>query len=407
VIAAILIFQLIWLKKVYYFEQKQFDHGIARAIRSLYEDIGEPVDPVYNLNELIENPNEETYFARISGKVNKDSLLFYVQDELESEDIFTDCFVGLYSTTQKKYTFTAVLPSATGPVEKFHELPASSMKEDYVTLYFPHRRQYILSLMNFWIISSLLLLLVLILFGGSLYYFYKQKFLNELQKDFVNNFTHEFKTPVAVINLAAEVLEQADISKKPERLAKYAAIVKFQGRYLQEQIERLLRQAYSESNDLQLHKEPISLHHLVGEAINNLQPLIEEKNATVSYELEAARDELNADPGYLLIVLTNLLENALKYSKQPRVIIHSENENGHILLSVKDNGKGIEKKYFQKIFRQFYRVPDGEQTMARGFGLGLSFSKKIIHTHHGKISVESIPGIGSNFMIRLPVTSHE
>jgi two-component system phosphate regulon sensor histidine kinase PhoR len=257
--------------------------------------------------------------------------------------------------------------------------------------------------MNFWLISSAVLLIVLVLFGGSLYYFYRQKFLNETQKDFVNNFTHEFKTPVAVINLAAEVLENPEISKKPERLSKYAGIVKYQGKYLQNQIERLLRYAYSESNHLHLHKEKVGLQLLIEEAMDNLQPLIEEKQASMEFDLSAQKDILYADHGYLLIVITNLIENALKYSKDPKIIVRTYNENGHIILSVKDNGKGIEKKYINKIFDKFYRVPAGEQMYARGFGLGLAFVKRIVDAHHGKISVESIPEIGSNFMVKLPV----
>src|SRR5581483_7822193 len=143
----------------------------------------------------------------------------------------------------------------------------------------------------------------------------------ELQKDFVNNFTHEFKTPVAVLNLASEVLDNPDITKKPDRLSKYAAIVKYQSKHLQNQIERLLKYAYSESHHLQLKKERLDLHLLIEEAIDNLQPLIEEKHACIKYEFEAKNNYLNADHGYLLIVITNLIENALKYSREPKIII--------------------------------------------------------------------------------------
>lgn len=403
IIAAIVIFQLVWLKKVYYYEEKQFDHSIGKALRGVYEDIHQPVNPTYNLNQLVSTVNNQTYVARVRLPLRNDSLLFFIQDELEGEDIFTDCYVGVYKAAEKKYIFKSLLASATDTQRQTDTLPAPAISDDHLTLYFPHRKQYILSLMNFWIISSLILLVVLILFGASLYYFYRQRFLNEIQKDFVNNFTHEFKTPVSVLNLAAEVLEQPEIARKPERLAKYAAIVKYQGKYLQDQIERLLRQAYSETNQLQLHKETVQLHTLITESMNNLQPLIEEKQASITFEFDARRDTLRADHDYLVIVVTNLVENALKYSREPKIIIQTQNENGHIILSVKDNGNGIPKKYFSKIFRKFYRVPSGEQVAARGFGLGLSFAKRIIDAHHGKISVESIAGIGSNFIIRLPV----
>lgn len=404
VIAAIIIFQLIWLKKVYHYEQTQFDHGIAKALRGFYIDIHQPVDPKYNLNQLIVNPNSQTYLAKINEPLKNDSLAFYMQAELEGEDIFTDCYMGIYNASKKQYVYKTLLEAATDSQERLDSMPSSSsLTFNHIALYFPNRKQYILSLMSFWITTSLLLLIVLILFGGSLYYFYRQSFLNELQKDFVNNFTHEFKTPVAVLNLAAEVLGNPDLPKKPDRLSKYAAIVKYQSKYLQNQIERLLKYAYAESKHLQLQKEDIDLHQLIEESINNLQPLIDEKHACIKYEFEARNNKLNADHGYLLIVVTNLIENAIKYSVNPKIILRTYNENGHIVLSVKDNGRGIEKKYYRRIFHKFYRVPHGEQVSARGFGLGLSFAKRIVDAHYGKISLESIPEIGSNFIIKLPV----
>jgi two-component system, OmpR family, phosphate regulon sensor histidine kinase PhoR len=404
VIAAIVIFQLIWLNKLYHYEQKQFDHGIAKAIRGFYEDIHQSVDPTYNLTQLVSSPNSQTYFLRIQNKALPDSMLFYLQDELETEDIFTDCYVGLYNENQKKYTLKTVISAPTDSEKKVDSLPASHPNYDHIELYFPHRRQYILSLMNIWLIGSGALLFVLVIFGGSLFYFYKQTFLQELQKDFVNNFTHEFKTPVSVLNLAAEVLEKPDIVNKPERLFKYAGIVKYQSNYLQGQIERLLRQAFSESHQLHMHKTKVCMKKLVKEAIENLQPLIDEKKASVKCEFAEGLPGFPADYGYLMIVLTNLIENALKYSNDPKVKVSAYLENEFMVISVKDNGKGIERKYYNKIFHRFYRVSNGEEVSARGFGLGLSFSKKIIDAHHGKINVESIPDIGSNFILKLPLT---
>ncbi len=238
----------------------------------------------------------------------------------------------------------------------------------------------------------------------ALYYFYRQKFLNETQKDFVNNFTHEFKTPVSVINLAAEVLARPGIINRPEKLSQYAAIVQYQGNYLQDQIEKLLHYAHAETHLLHLHKEQVELHSLIEEALMNLQPLIVDKTAQIKCELLAENSFLFADKGYILIVITNLLENALKYAKDPKVIISTENESSFIILSVKDNGKGIEKKYRARIFKKFFRVPNGEQISARGFGLGLAFVKRIVDSHHGKISLESIPGVGSDFKIKIPLS---
>jgi two-component system phosphate regulon sensor histidine kinase PhoR len=402
--AAIIIFQLIWLNKVYHFEQKQFDHGIVKAVRGFYEDLDLPMENSF-LNQVVSKSNNQTFFVLINRPaLNKDSVIFYMQSELEDENIFTDCVLGMYSAKDHGYKFSAFLPSPTGVKNKKVELPASNQSFDHLTLYFPNRSSYILSLMNFWIISSILLVIVLILFSGSLYYFYRQKFLNETQKDFVNNFTHEFRTPVSVINLAANVLANPATAQKPEKLARYASIVQYQVKHLQEQIERLLDYTYAEASLLRLKKEKIDFHSLIGEALNNLDPLIQDKKAEICCQLHAEQPVLMADKGYLLIVITNLVENALKYSVSPRIILCTTNVNSSLVFSVKDNGKGIDKKHLGKIFTKFYRVLNKEQMQARGFGLGLAFVKRIVHAHSGSIKVESIPGVGSNFQTILPVS---
>ena len=215
VIAAIIIFQLVWLRDVYYHEQKEFDKAIAKTVRGFYEDINEPLAISYNLNELISSPNGQTFYVRFNrSQLNADSTQFYLQSELEDEDIFTDCYAGFYNAARNAYDFIVYLPSATAAKNAKVTMPSFSKSYNHLTLYFPHRNKYVLSKMNFWIISSIILLMVLILLGSSIYYLYRQKFLNEIQRDFVNNFTHEFKTPVSVINLAAEVLTHPSYCRK-------------------------------------------------------------------------------------------------------------------------------------------------------------------------------------------------
>jgi two-component system, OmpR family, phosphate regulon sensor histidine kinase PhoR len=403
VIAAIIIFQLVWLRDVYYHEQKEFDKAIAKTVRGFYEDINEPLAISHNLNELISSPNDQTFLVRLNRtQMNTDSTRFYLQSELEDEDIFTDCYSGFYNASRNAYDFVVYMPSATAAKNSKITMPSSAKPYNYLALYFPHRNKYVLSKMNFWIISSIILLIVLILLGSSIYYLYRQKFLNEIQRDFVNNFTHEFKTPVSIINLAAEVLSNPSIAERPEKLARYASIVQYQGNYLQEQIERLLRHAYSESNLLHLQKRKLNVHELTDEAINNLQSLIASKNVRIECYFKAADPFIVADKGYLLIVITNIIENALKYSERPEIRISTLSNSSGIVLSVKDNGKGIDKKYLDKIFKKFYRVPNGEEVSARGFGLGLAFVKRIVQAHRGKIDVKSKLGEGSEFSISLP-----
>ena len=403
IITTILIFQLAWLKKVYRFEQKEFDHGVVKSIGGLYEDLEVSAYFSSHLNELIERPESNLYLAHLTLPVNYDTLRSYLQDELDDFGVLTDCHLGVYSRSLNKYVFTDVLTSTRIKEKIKADLPRQVRSYDFIALYFPNRQQYILSQMNFWIISSAVLLIVLILFSAGLYYFYRQKFLNETQKDFIHNFTHEFKTPVSVISLAADVLTNKNIVEKPEKLATYAGIVKYQSTYLHKQIDKLLEFAYTESDKLHLKKETVNIHQLIHEAVNHLAPLIHEKNAQLTYDLNVVDPFVQADREYILIVITNLIDNAVKYSKEPHISIATKNSSRNFIFSVTDNGIGIEKKEVKKIFRKFYRVRSGDTYITKGFGLGLIFVKTILDAHGGKIKVESLPGRGSTFIVELPL----
>lgn len=400
IISIIVVIQLIWLRKVYRFEEKEFDISVLKTIRGLYEDLD--IYSSSNLSELVERPEQHLYIAHIKLPVNYDSLKSDLQFELEDFDIYTNCSLGVYEAASNQFRYHTTLLSAGTHDRAYHRVPFLKRKYDYIALYFPNRQQYILYEMNFWIISSIILLIVLIICGGSLYFFYRQKTLNEIQREFVQNFTHEFKTPVATLALAAETLENKNIIDKPEKLATYAGIVKYQSAYLNKQIEKLLRFAHIESGRLHLSRKTVDMHQLIRESITHLMPLIQQKNASLQLNLNATRPSLAADRDYMIILITNLIENAIKYSRQPVITITTINKPGHFILSVTDNGIGIEKSQVKKMFRKFYRIQNNEEYPAKGFGIGLTFVKKITDAHAGKVYVESVPGVGSTFTVELP-----
>src|SRR5438477_671396 len=399
IIAIIIIIQLVWLRKVYRFEQKEFDISVLKSIRGLYEDLD--IYSSSNLTQLVERPEEHLYLAHLKLPVNYDTLKNNLQFELEDFDIYTNCSLGVYGASTGTLRYHTTLVAAGSHDVSNPAVPLVKKKFDYIALYFPNRQHYILYEMNFWIISSVILLIVLIICGSSLYFFYRQKSLNEIQRDFVNNFTHEFKTPVATLALAAETLENKSIIEKPEKLFTYAGIVKYQSDYLNKQIEKLLRFAHIESGKLHLHKTNVDMHELIRESITHLMPLIQQKNASLQLNLNANKSCLSADRDYMIILITNLVENAIKYSKQPVITITTLSKPENFILSVKDNGIGIEKNEVKKLFRRFYRIRNNEEYVAKGFGIGLTFVKKIINAHAGKIYVESVPGSGSAFTVEL------
>jgi two-component system phosphate regulon sensor histidine kinase PhoR len=234
-IGLIVIVQLYWLTKVYSFEQKQFNTNVVKSLRGVFEDLVMNDNPAQSLQQLIHNPADDYYIFKADTIPVQDSLTHYIRKEFADFDVLTDVNLGAYSSSLKKYVFEDYIPTAASgfPVTPARGLPVFNQEYDHILLFFPHRYQYILGEMNFWIISSAALSLALIGLAISLFYFYRQKFLAEVQKDFVNNFTHEFKTPLAVIKIASDVLAQHDINQKPDRLTRYASIIQNQTTHLQ------------------------------------------------------------------------------------------------------------------------------------------------------------------------------
>lgn len=406
IIALILLAQLYWLKRVYTLEEQQFNAGVIKSVRGLFGDIEITDDPKMQINTIVETVDINTYVVKLDSIPPRDTLQYYLRSEFEDFDVWADCNIAVYSSDQQRYLYQTYLSTAASryPDLSNEALPVVKKDHDYLLLYFPHRSKYIIHEMMFWIITAVFLLLILIGLTISLVYLYRQKFLNELQKDFVDNFTHEFKTPLAVMKIAGDVLTQPNITEKPERLSKYSNVIKEQTEHLQSQVERLLRTASSEAKRLVMQKEPCQLNAIIRHALDQIEPLVKMREATVVFNADENEPVVNADKAHLQLVIINLLENALKYSNdKPHIIVQLKNgDDDFYSISVKDNGIGIEKKNIKYLFKKFYRVPTGNVHNVNGFGLGLNFVKKVIDAHNGKIIINSVPGIGTEFKIQLP-----
>ena len=405
IIALIIATQLLWLKRVYTLQEQQFNAGVVKSIRGLFEDVKIADNPQFQVKQIVEVIDPNTYLVKLNAIPQQDSLYQHLSNEFEDFDVWTDCNVGVYSNYKSDFIYQFYLSTAASRFPQNNAVKLSPLKRNYsyLLLSFPHRSKYIIHEMLFWIITAVLLLLVLIGLSISLIYLYKQKFLNELQKDFVNNFTHEFKTPLAVMKIASEVLIRPAIISQPERLLKYGTVIKEQTEHLESQVDRLLNTVSGDNKYITVNKQRCSVNELVRQAIDQLEPLIDNKNAQVYFTPNLKTDIIYADRVHLQLVIVNLIENAIKYSSSdPYISIEVTKEDSHIGISIKDKGIGIDEKNFKYLFKKFYRVPTGNIHQVSGFGLGLNFVKKIIDAHDGKISVKSVPGVGTEFKILLP-----
>ena len=245
IITLIIVSQLYWLKRVYTLEEQQFNSGVVKSIRGLFEDVKIADNPAFQVKQIVEVIDPNTYLVRLDSIPDKNSLYYHLSNEFEDFDVWTDCTVGVYNSKKNEFEYKFYLSTAASryPQSTTVNLLPVIKNYDYLLLNFPHRSKYIIHEMLFWIITAVVLLLVLVGLSVSLIFLYKQKFLNELQKDFVNNFTHEFKTPLAVMMIASDVLIQPSITSQPARLLKYGSVIKEQTEHLQNQVERLLKTA--------------------------------------------------------------------------------------------------------------------------------------------------------------------
>lgn len=405
-IALILIAQLYWLKLVYNLEEQQFNTSVVKSVRGLFSDLEIDDDPSKEMKEFIEVIDANTYLVKLNIVPPKDTLQFYLSNEFEDFDVWTDCNVAVFDSKVENFVYQFYLSTAASkyPDGKNLHKVGYKKKYHYLLLSFPHRSKYIIQEMFFWIVTAATLLLILIGLSFSLLYLYRQKFLNELQKDFVNNFTHEFKTPLAVMKIASDVLINQDILSNPERLLKYGNVIKEQTEHLQNQVEQLLQTVATDNKKLLIKKEPCQLNEVIQSTLDQIEPFVNKREAIVDFVHDENEPIVFADRKLLQLIIINLIENAIKYSlNQAHVIIELEDtDTDYFSILIKDNGIGIEQKNLRYLFKKFYRVPTGNVHNVTGFGLGLSFVKKVVDAHEGKININSVVGIGTEFKIQFP-----
>jgi two-component system phosphate regulon sensor histidine kinase PhoR len=273
----------------------------------------------------------------------------------------------------------------------------------YFGVQFPNREAQILNQMGIWSFSSAVLVVVFVFFGYTLFVILKQKRLSEIQKDFINNMTHEFKTPISTIAVSTEVLKDTNIVQQPERLLQYATIIENENKRLKQHVERVLQMAKLDKEDVGLKKETVNLHEIIQEVVQSIDLALQERQGSIQLNLNAPSSNLPADRHHLTNVIFNLLDNALKYcTSKPSITIRTELIGNNFSLTIEDNGIGISDENKRRIFQKFYRVPTGNVHDVKGFGLGLHYVKQIVEAHRGRITVASEPGKGCAFTILLP-----
>ncbi len=344
----------------------------------------------------------------LEKRLNLDNLPKLLRTELQNQGIGLE--FGYWVITGKNDTVSAQPVKAPGETKDFQTYRASLFpndifdKSDYLGIYFPDSKSYALqSLWGMLALSALFTMIMLATFGTTIHIIYRQKKLSDMKNDFINNMTHEFKTPIATISLATDSIANPKVYEKPDRIKYYTHIIRQENKRMNAQVENVLQIALLEKNEFRMNLQLVDVHALIIKAIECIGLQVEQRLGQLSVQLDAQEHELPSDEVHLYNVICNLIDNAIKYSPaSPDIKLTTQNVTGGLLIAVEDKGIGMSRDTQQRVFDKFYRVPTGNLHNVKGFGLGLSYVKAIVQAHHGGIKLKSELGKGSRFEIFLP-----
>ena len=351
---------------------------------------------------------ELSNFTPIHRRVKKEEIESLLTQELEDREIKIDYEYAIYSnalaTRVRSDDFSLDSPATYG-VPLFINQEGLSRYQLYVN--FTGKKRFILSsIKGMAVLSVIFTLIIVVAYSSALSQLLQQRQISQIKTDFINNMTHELKTPIATINLALDAIKNPKINEDPKKVERYLGMIKEENKRMHEQVENVLRISQLEKNELNIEKEPIELHDIIEEAITHVALIVENRNGYIRSHLGALKSSVLANDGHMTNVIINVLDNAIKYSEgEPKVDIYTENVKNDIILKVRDQGVGMSKVAQKKIFEKFFREHTGDLHNVKGHGLGLTYVKRIVDDHHGQIWVESERGKGSTFIIKLPLIS--
>jgi two-component system phosphate regulon sensor histidine kinase PhoR len=456
-LVGIAVIQYTWLKRSVDLNKDNFENKVTFALNRVkahleddasdmekfdFRDIRSGIFKIQTDNKSLEESpastfREETYrkkwkeWSSIITMLNPSealnsiapsSLDKYMKNEMGSAQVNLNYDYGIYSNEAQDYTITngkfRVLldndaESSDGGVERnldrsTYEVGLFSLEGNepggYLRVFFPKRNTFLLKTILPSLISSLIFTgLILFCFVYTINIILTQKKISMMKTDFINNMTHEFKTPIATISLAADSINNPKISSKPDQIVRYANIIKEENQRMLQQVEKVLQIAKVDKKEFQLKLTEVDVNTLVKTAADHTELKIAQREGILTLDLAALNSTIIADENHISNMIHNLLDNANKYSKgQPNITIKTRDTKGGIEIIVSDKGIGMQKDELKRIFEKFYRVSTGNLHDVKGFGLGLSYVKAIVDAHKGRISVESELGKGSSFTVFLP-----
>jgi two-component system phosphate regulon sensor histidine kinase PhoR len=405
-IAGIVVMQVFWFRQAFDAKEKQFDQNVYTALQTVGEQILQINQQQIPNTSLVNQLSSNYFVVSVNGEIDTRVLEALLKAEFKNRELRQDFEYGVYDCNHQKLVYGNYV-SFRRDEKQQHDRELPQWKNDlyYFSVNFPEKKSQIIGSLGIWIYSSVVLLVVIGFFAFSIIAIFRQKQLAEVQKDFVNNMTHEFKTPVSTILVTSQLLNREEVQRDPAAINQYSTLIQTEAMRLKSQVERVLQVAVWDERKLQYKFEAVNVHECLGQAMNSLEHMIAERQGTLTQTLNAAQALIQADRLHLTNVFYNLLDNAVKYNRRDPVIsVSTSNSKNEIEIRIRDNGIGIEPRNLRHIFDRFFRVHTGDVHDVKGFGLGLYYVKKVVHDHRGRITVNSVPGSGTEFLLSFPLS---
>jgi len=404
-IIGIIGMQAYWVVSTWNINEEEFNKKAGLALYRVACHLADMNDGHLPARNVVNQRSNNYYVVNIDSEIDAAHLEYFLQKEFEELALFVDFEYAVYDCTTKEMVYGNYCSYTPG--EK-HNLELGNLPKDdkftyYFSLKFPNRSGYLLGKMQLAIFLSSILLVVVLFFSYSMYVILRQKRLSELQKDFINNMTHEFKTPISTIKISADVFLNDDHVQQDKRLNRYASIIREQNGRLNRQVEKVLQLARIEQGNFEIKQEEIQLAPLLHTIIESTAIQVEKLGGELHSDIRLPGVSVQGDRLHLTNILHNLLDNAIKYCREaPDIHLLAEMDNGQVQLTIEDKGIGMSKEHLNKVFNKFYRVPTGNLHKVKGFGLGLYYVKNICNAHGWHIQVSSRPEMGTKVQIIIP-----
>ncbi|MDT0688274.1 HAMP domain-containing sensor histidine kinase [Salegentibacter sp. F188] len=344
----------------------------------------------------------------VHTRVSEETIKTLIGNELKRRDIKSDfefaVFNNSISTNLHSDDFSLDHPATYG-VPLFMD-PAGNSNYRLIVNFMGKKEVVLSSVILMAALSIILTLIIVIAYSSALSQLIKQRQISQIKTDFINNMTHEFKTPIATINLALDAIKNPKIINDQEKVNRYLKMIRDENKRMHAQVENVLRISKLEKNELDLKKERHRLHEIIKDAITHVELIVEDRGGYIQTHFAALKSSILANEDHFTNVIVNILDNAVKYSpNEPKIDVYTENVKNMIIVKIRDQGAGMTRAVQKKVFEKFYREHTGNIHNVKGHGLGLAYAKQIIEDHHGEVFVESEKGKGTTFIIKLPLIS--